>query len=52
MELTITPDLRGYEAPNPIDPEYRQPIKNLACPVDGHYCEQPNCDNCNYEAQL
>ena len=32
-------------------PEWkRRPlVKNLYCPRDGHYCEQPNCDNCMLE---
>lgn len=52
MDLVITPDLRGHEAPNPVDPEYKQSVKNTACPIDGHYCEQPSCENCNFEKQL
>lgn len=24
-------------------------IKVEECPVDGHYCEQPQCENCNFE---
>ena len=31
---------------------YPRGIKNLYCPYDGHYCEQPSCENCNFEKGL
>lgn len=39
----------GYE--KPVKEEFldRPAVKNLYCPVDGHYCEQPQCENCNFE---
>lgn len=27
-------------------------IKNTYCPYDGHYCEQPECENCQFEKGL
>lgn len=46
----IDPEATGYEPQ--IDnrkKHYPRGVKNLYCPVDGHYCEQPNCENCNFE---
>ena len=33
---------------------YHMPIgiKNCYCPYDGHYCEQPDCTNCQFEKEL
>lgn len=25
-------------------------VNYMYCPVDGHFCEAPKCDNCNYES--
>ena len=30
----------------------QQRVKNLYCPRDGHYCEQPSCENCMFEQQI
>ena len=27
-------------------------VKNCYCPRDGHYCEQPNCENCMFETVM
>lgn len=46
----IDPEATGYEPQ--VDNKkryYPRGVKNLYCPVDGHYCEQPNCENCNFE---
>ena len=45
----IDPEAPGYEVPNATRKKTRDRVKNLYCPYDGHYCEQPNCDNCNFE---
>ena len=42
----------GYERPVKENKKERPNVKNLYCPVDGHYCEQPQCENCNYEKSL
>lgn len=39
----------GFERPVKEVKKERPNVKNLYCPVDGHYCEQPQCENCNYE---
>lgn len=52
MNEYIDPERAGKEARNKEEPHRRPRIKNQYCPIDGHYCEQPQCDNCNYEATL
>ena len=27
-------------------------VKNQYCPRDGHYCEQPSCENCMFESVM
>lgn len=39
---------RGQRRPKPGPPL----VKNLNCPYDGHYCEQPACENCQFEKGL
>ena len=39
----------GYEKPDKENEKTRPAVKNLYCPIDGHYCEQPQCENCNFE---
>ena len=49
MSRYLNPDEPGFEEK---DKERRQPrpsVKNTLCPRDGHYCEQPNCENCMFE---
>ena len=45
----LNPEEPGRQAPNIKEWMPPQPIKNLYCPIDGHYCEQPGCENCNFE---
>ena len=45
----MNPDEPGRENPNATRFKPQQPIKNLYCPRDGHYCEQPDCSNCMFE---
>lgn len=56
-KYTVDNNDPGYE--NPTNPEdgWRGPgrppaVKNQKCPVDGHYCEAYNCENCKYEDTL
>ena len=48
----LNPDEPGREKGNIEEWKPQQPIKNLYCPIDGHYCEQPQCENCNFEKEL
>lgn len=52
MSKYLNPDEPGKEVA--ADPEYKERplVKNLYCPHDGHYCEQPSCENCNFEKEL
>lgn len=49
MSKYLNPETQGYEQRPPKKKESRPQVKNLLCPRDGHYCEQPNCENCKYE---
>lgn len=51
-ERYLDPDATGYEAPNKVIYKTRDLIKNQYCPIDGHYCEQPSCENCQFEATM
>ena len=43
-------DEPGHEGPNiPYPFQPRPHVKNCYCPIDGHYCEQGDCDYCNFE---
>ena len=48
----IDPEAAGFEGQDPTFFMPREPIKNLYCPIDEHYCEQPSCENCQFEATL
>lgn len=48
----IDPERTGYEKPNPVYFRTQQEVKNMYCPRDGHYCEQPGCENCMFEEEL
>lgn len=49
----INPEATGYEGPYKQKPNGGPPgVENLYCPYDGHYCEQPKCENCNFEKEL
>ena len=45
----LNPDEPGKEGEDIKEWMPRPRVKNLYCPVDGHYCEQPSCENCNFE---
>lgn len=45
----IDPEEKGREDWPEVTWKQRPRVKNLYCPRDGHYCEQPNCDNCMLE---
>lgn len=45
----INPDEIGHEAKPMREYKPGPNIKNQLCPRDGHYCEQPNCENCMFE---
>lgn len=45
----ISPDATGSELKPRLKLHERPQVKNLYCPRDGHYCEQPNCENCMNE---
>lgn len=53
MSHYLDRDEAGHEKPNYPDTGWRKPgppcVKNKKCPIDGHYCEQPHCENCQYE---
>ena len=49
MSKYLNRDEPGREAKNKKARLPRQTVKNLYCPKDGHYCEQPNCENCMFE---
>ena len=51
-ERYLDPDATGYEAPNKVIYKTRDLVKNQYCPIDGHYCEQPSCENCQFEATM
>lgn len=49
MNKYLNPDEPGHDK---LDGRYRikrPQVKNQRCPRDGHYCEQPNCENCMFE---
>ena len=49
---SINPEETGYEPQNSKQFKPEELVKNGYCPIDGHYCEQPQCDNCNYERMI
>ena len=49
MSKYLNKDETGREQPNGKIWKSRPVVKNLYCPRDGHYCEQPNCENCMFE---
>ena len=54
MEEYINPDYAGAEEIGKQEYGWRgdgRPlgVKNRYCSIDGHYCEQGECNNCNYE---
>ena len=49
MSKYLNPDEIGHENKNIVEKQGRPLVKNLYCPRDGHYCEQPDCDNCMFE---
>ena len=49
MARYINPEYPGNEKRPRKVPHERPQVKNLYCPRDGHYCEQPNCENCMFE---
>ena len=48
----IDPEAAGSERQNKRVPARREKVDNCLCPRDGHYCEQPNCENCQFERDL
>ena len=49
MSKYLNPETQGHEQrPKPVKTQ-RPAVKNMLCPRDGHYCEQPNCENCMFE---
>ena len=46
----IYPESSGHERRNRRKPHEHPEVKNLYCPRDGHYCEQPDCGNCMGES--
>ena len=50
MRKYINPDEPGREQKNKKVWHQRDQVDNLYCPRDGHYCEQPDCDNCMHES--
>lgn len=49
MSKYLNPETQGHEPrPKPVKKQ-RPAVKNMLCPRDGHYCEQPNCENCMFE---
>jgi len=49
MSKYINRDDPGHEQKPKKRFKVRPQVKNLHCPRDGHYCEQPNCENCMFE---
>lgn len=49
MNKYLDRDQPGKEKENTRVILERPRVKNQYCPVDGHYCEQPQCENCNFE---
>ena len=50
MSKYINPDETGREHRPPREKKPQPLVKNGYCPRDGHYCEQPNCENCMFES--
>ena len=49
MKKYLNPDETGREKYPKMKKLGRPPVKNTLCPRDGHYCEQPKCENCMME---
>lgn len=49
MRKYLNPEEPGYERGDPRDEQPRPHVKQMYCPRDGHYCEQPSCENCKFE---
>lgn len=48
-DFRVDPDVAGWEIPDLVEKKPYPRVKNQYCFIDGHYCEQPSCENCNYE---
>ena len=45
----LNPEEPGKDKRPKREIKVRPQVKQQYCPRDGHYCEQPNCENCMYE---
>ena len=53
MAKWLNPEEPGREKQPAARPTHMpMGIKNNYCPYDGHYCEQPDCTNCQFEKEL
>ena len=49
MSKYLNPEAGGTEKKNKRKPHERPEVKQMYCPRDGHYCEQPSCADCMAE---
>ena len=52
MSRFVNPEEPGVEKKPVVRHKQRGEVANCYCPRDGHYCEQPHCENCQFEREL